>query len=134
MFDMLDTVFRYGRALIFCLFLPESFKVKESGLCEIWNADTAVLLSGAAFRDNRCHSSGKYFWHCVKIYTCWILTYIVYLPCICMANVIIPTQNKLRNIQKISCKFLFACTQYYFCNAKPIHEIDDTVSSMFMSV
>ena len=28
-------------------FLQESFKIKESSLHEIWNADTAFLLSGA---------------------------------------------------------------------------------------
>ncbi len=132
MFDVVDTAFRY----VSLEHWSSANFFENLSKWFVWNLKcrNAVLLNGAELRDNRCHSSGKYFWHCVKIYTCWILTYIVYLPCICMANVIIPTQNKLRNIQKISCKFLFACTQYYFCNAKPIHEIDDTVSSMFMSV
>ncbi len=35
MFDMVDTVFPYGRALIICYFLQESFKVNESSLHEI---------------------------------------------------------------------------------------------------
>ena len=47
MVDMVDTAFSYGWALIVCLFLQESFKVKESSLREIWNADTALLLGGA---------------------------------------------------------------------------------------
>ncbi len=47
MFDMVDTVFSYRRALIVCLFLQKSSKVKESSLHEIWNADTAYLLGGA---------------------------------------------------------------------------------------
>ena len=47
MFDMVDTVFNHGRALIVCLFLQESIKLKESNLYKIWNADTAFLLGGA---------------------------------------------------------------------------------------
>ncbi len=47
MFDIVDTAFSFGRALIICEFIQESFKVKESSLHEIWNADTAFLLSGA---------------------------------------------------------------------------------------
>ncbi len=47
MFDVADTVFSYWRALIVCLFLQESFKVKESSLYVIWNTDTAFLRSGA---------------------------------------------------------------------------------------
>ena len=31
-FDMVDTVFSYGKTLIVCLFLQESSKVKESSL------------------------------------------------------------------------------------------------------
>ncbi len=48
MFDMVDTVFSYWRKLIVYYFFQESFKVKESSLHEIWNADTAFLLSRAA--------------------------------------------------------------------------------------
>ncbi len=48
MFDMVDTAFSYGRALIACYFFQESFRVEESSLYGIWNADTAFfLLSGA---------------------------------------------------------------------------------------
>ena len=47
MIDMVDTSFSYGRTLIVCKFLQESFKIKESSLHEIWNADTAFLRSGA---------------------------------------------------------------------------------------
>ncbi len=47
MFNVVDTAFNYWRALIICLFLQESSKVKESSLHEIWNADTAFLLGGA---------------------------------------------------------------------------------------
>ncbi len=54
MFDMVDTVFSYGRALIVCLFLQESVKVKESSLYKIWNADTAFLLGGAALSWYEC--------------------------------------------------------------------------------
>ncbi len=45
MFDILDTAFIYWRAFIVCSFLHESFKVWESSLHVIWNADTAFLLS-----------------------------------------------------------------------------------------
>ncbi len=44
---MVHTAFTYGRALIVCLFLLETFKVKESSLHEILNASTVFLLSGA---------------------------------------------------------------------------------------
>ena len=49
MFDVVDTAFSYGSALIVCWFLQESFEVKESSLYVIWNADIAFacLLSGA---------------------------------------------------------------------------------------
>ena len=48
MFDVVDTVYIYGRALIICSFLQQEFsKVKESSLCESWNADTVFLHSGA---------------------------------------------------------------------------------------
>ena len=47
MFDMVDTAFRYWRVVIVCLFLQEFYKVKESSLHEIWNADTAFLLEAA---------------------------------------------------------------------------------------
>ncbi len=47
MFDMVDTVLCYGRALIVCKFLQESFMVKQSSLHEIRNADTVFLLGGA---------------------------------------------------------------------------------------
>ncbi len=47
MFNVIDTAFSYGRALIACLFLQESSKGKESGVDEIWNADIAFLLGGA---------------------------------------------------------------------------------------
>ncbi len=46
MVDKVDTAFSYGRALIFCLFLQEFSKVKESSLHEIWNADTVCVLGG----------------------------------------------------------------------------------------
>ena len=52
MFDMIDTAFSYGRALIICIFLLESFKVKESSLPEIWNADKYFV--------------GKHAWHFIK--------------------------------------------------------------------
>ena len=45
MFDMVDIAFSYGRALIICYFFQESFKVNESSLHEIWNADTAFVLN-----------------------------------------------------------------------------------------
>ena len=45
LFNMADTAFSYGRALIICQFVQESFKVKESSL-QIWNADITFLLSG----------------------------------------------------------------------------------------
>ena len=48
MFDMVNTAFSYRSALIICLFLQESFKVKESSLHEIWKADTAFLLQSGA--------------------------------------------------------------------------------------
>ncbi len=47
MFDLVDTSFIFGRASIVCYFLQEFFKEKEISLHEIWNADTAFLLSGA---------------------------------------------------------------------------------------
>ncbi len=34
-FSVVDTALSYGRALIICLFLQESFKVKQSSLHEI---------------------------------------------------------------------------------------------------
>ncbi len=49
MFDMVDTAFSYGSALVVC-YLQESSMVsmvKESSLHEIWNEDIAFLLSGA---------------------------------------------------------------------------------------
>ena len=49
MFDIVVTALSYGRALIICKFLRESFKVKESSLHEILSVDTAFLLSGTAF-------------------------------------------------------------------------------------
>ena len=55
MFDMEDTAFSYGRALIVCKYLQESFKVKESSLCVIWNADTVFLLTGADIVFNSYH-------------------------------------------------------------------------------
>ena len=48
MFDMVATTFSYGRASIVCQFLQEFFRVKESSLREIWNADTAFYFSGTA--------------------------------------------------------------------------------------
>ncbi len=36
MFDVVDTAFSYGRALIICLLVQESSKVKESSLHEMW--------------------------------------------------------------------------------------------------
>ena len=47
MFNVVDTAFRYGRELIVCLFCQEFFKVKESSVHVILNADTAFLLGGA---------------------------------------------------------------------------------------
>ena len=47
MFDMVDTAFSYGRGLIVCKFLQDSFKVKESSWHEFRNADTAFILGGA---------------------------------------------------------------------------------------
>ena len=44
-FDLVDSAFSYGRALIACWFLQESFKLIESSLHEIWNADAAFLLN-----------------------------------------------------------------------------------------
>ncbi len=49
MFDIVDTAFSYGRAVIVCKFIQESSKVKESSLHEIWNADTVFLLGAAEF-------------------------------------------------------------------------------------
>ena len=49
MLDIVDTTFSYGRELIVCLFLQESSKVKESSLYEIWNADTAFLVTCSYF-------------------------------------------------------------------------------------
>ncbi len=43
MLDMVDTASSYGRALIICQFLQESFKVKESSLHEIWNVKYCVF-------------------------------------------------------------------------------------------
>ncbi len=43
MVNKVDTVFSYGKALITCLFLQESFKVKESSLHEILKVDTAFF-------------------------------------------------------------------------------------------
>ncbi len=45
--NALDIAFSYERLLIVCWFFQESFKVKESSLHDIWNADTAFLLYGA---------------------------------------------------------------------------------------
>ena len=46
MFDMIDIAFNYWRALIVCLFLRESSKVKESSFYVIWNAHTAFYFVG----------------------------------------------------------------------------------------
>ncbi len=48
MCDIVDTAFRYWRALIICKFLHESSRVKESSLHVIWNAHiyNAFLLLG----------------------------------------------------------------------------------------
>ena len=43
MFDMVDTLFSYGRGLIACSSLQEFSKTKESTLHVILNADTAFL-------------------------------------------------------------------------------------------
>ena len=45
MFNVVDTAFCYGRALIACLFLWESFKGEVTSLHEIRNADTAFFPS-----------------------------------------------------------------------------------------
>ncbi len=47
MFDIVGTLFSYGRGLIVCLSLQEFSKTKESTLCVIQNADTAILLCEA---------------------------------------------------------------------------------------
>ncbi len=49
MFDVVDTAWSYWRALVVCLFLQESFKVKESSLHEILNAGTAFSFGGAVY-------------------------------------------------------------------------------------
>ncbi len=48
MLDMVDTTFSFGRALIVCWSLKESFKVKERSLHEIWNAADIAFLLGEA--------------------------------------------------------------------------------------
>ncbi len=58
---MVDAAFSYERALIVCKFLQESFKVKESNLHEIWNADTMFLLSGAHIKNCTVKTISGYF-------------------------------------------------------------------------
>ncbi len=60
MFAVVDIAFSYGRALIVCKFLQESFKVKESSLHEISNADTSFLRSEA---DLVLFTSVNYYYH-----------------------------------------------------------------------
>ncbi len=47
MFDIVDTLFSYGRGLIICSSLQEFSKTKESTPHVIWNVDTAFLLHWA---------------------------------------------------------------------------------------
>ncbi len=46
MFDIVDTLFSYGRGLILCSSLQEISKTKESTPSVILNADTAFLFVG----------------------------------------------------------------------------------------
>ncbi len=74
-FDMVDTVFAYSKALIICSYFQESSKIKESSLCVIWNAHTAFLLCGA---DINTYTFKRKIWlklkHIsgVKQYTLWL--------------------------------------------------------------
>ncbi len=72
MFDMVDAAFNYRRALIVWKFLQKLFKVKESSLHEIWNADTPFVLYGTAYTEQLFFSQNNWIiYHCydsLKLY------------------------------------------------------------------